>query len=39
MNKTKMIATIGPSSRSRETIKQMILSGVDVIRINMLTIY
>lgn len=35
MNKTKMIATIGPSSRSRETIKQMILSGVDVIRINM----
>ena len=35
MNKTKMIATIGPSSRSKETIKQMILSGVDVIRINM----
>ena len=31
MNKTKMIATIGPSSRSKETIKQMILSGVDVI--------
>ena len=30
-----MIATIGPSSRSKETIKQMILSGVDVIRINM----
>ena len=23
MNKTKMIATIGPSSRSRETIKQI----------------
>ena len=35
MNKTKMIATIGPSSKSKETIKQMILSGVDVIRINM----
>lgn len=35
MNKTKMIATIGPSSKSKEIIKQMILSGVDVIRINM----
>lgn len=35
MNKTKMIATIGPSSKSKETIKKMILEGVDVIRINM----
>ena len=34
MNKTKMIATIGPSSKSKETIKKMILEGVDVIRIN-----
>ena len=35
MNKTKMIVTIGPSSKSKEKIKQMILSGADVIRINM----
>ncbi len=35
MNKTKMIATIGPSSNSKEVIRQMILQGVDVIRINM----
>lgn len=35
MNKTKMIATIGPSSKSKEVIKEMIINGVDVIRINM----
>ena len=35
MNKTKMIATIGPSSRPKEVIKDMIINGVDVIRINM----
>lgn len=35
MNKTKMIATIGPSSKSKEVIKKMIESGVDVVRINM----
>ena len=35
MNKTKMIATIGPSSKSKEIIKEMIVNGVDVIRINM----
>ena len=35
MNKTKMIATIGPSSRSKEIIKDMIVNGVDVIRVNM----
>lgn len=35
MNKTKMIATIGPSSKSKEVMKKMIESGVDVIRINM----
>lgn len=35
MNKTKMIATIGPSSRSKETIMKMIESGIDVVRINM----
>ena len=35
MNKTKMIATIGPSSKNKDIIKGMILNGVDVIRINM----
>lgn len=35
MNKTKMIATIGPSSMNKEVIKNMILKGVDVVRINM----
>ena len=35
MNKTKMIGTLGPSSSSYEVIREMIVSGVDVIRINM----
>ena len=35
MNKTKMIGTLGPSSSSYEVIRQMIISGVDVVRINM----
>lgn len=35
MNKTKMIATIGPSSYKREIIKEMLVSGVDVVRVNM----
>lgn len=35
MNKTKMIATIGPSSKDKEIIKRMIEDGVDVVRINM----
>lgn len=35
MNKTKMIATTGPSSKSKEIIKDMIENGVDVVRINM----
>ena len=35
MNKTKMIATIGPSSKSKDTIKEIIESGIDVVRINM----
>ena len=32
--KTKIIATIGPASSSFEIIKQMILEGVNVCRIN-----
>ena len=35
MNKTKMIATIGPASKSKQIIKDMIENGVDVVRINM----
>lgn len=35
MNKTKMIATIGPSSKEENTIREIIKAGADVIRINM----
>lgn len=35
MNKTKIIATVGPSSCSREVISDLIKNGVDVIRMNM----
>lgn len=35
MEKTKVIATIGPSSESKDILRQMIRNGVDVIRINM----
>jgi pyruvate kinase len=33
-NKTKIVATIGPASSSYEILKQMILAGVDVFRLN-----
>jgi pyruvate kinase len=33
-NKTKIVATIGPASSSYDVLKQMILAGVDVCRIN-----
>lgn len=32
--KTKIVATLGPATQSKETIKAMILAGVDVFRIN-----
>lgn len=32
---TKIIATLGPATESRERLEQLILSGVDVIRLNM----
>ena len=32
--KTKIIATLGPSCSSPKTIEEMMLSGVDVFRIN-----
>lgn len=35
MNKTKIIATIGPASKSEEIIEKLFKSGVDVARINM----
>ena len=35
MNKTKMIATIGPSSKDENIIREIIKAGADVIRINM----
>jgi pyruvate kinase len=33
-NKTKIVATIGPASASKEILKEMIMAGVDVCRIN-----
>lgn len=35
MNKTKVIATIGPSSSSKEVIQELIIQGMDVARINL----
>ncbi len=35
MNKTKVVATIGPMSLNKETLKRMIEAGVDVFRINL----
>ncbi|HPF82981.1 MAG TPA: pyruvate kinase [Bacilli bacterium] len=35
MNKTKVVATIGPASCSKEKIKELIKAGMDVARINM----
>ena len=32
--KTKIVATLGPASTKVEVMEQMILSGVDVFRIN-----
>ena len=32
--KTKIVATLGPATSDRETLKQMILEGVDVFRVN-----
>ena len=35
MKKTKIIATLGPSTFTREKIKELLLSGVNVVRFNM----
>jgi pyruvate kinase len=34
MKKTKIVATIGPSSSPREVLKGMIVNGLDVVRLN-----
>jgi pyruvate kinase len=34
MKKTKIVATIGPASSSRETLKAMVQAGLDVARLN-----
>ena len=33
-NKTKIVATVGPASKSREMLRQLIINGVDVFRLN-----
>ena len=35
MNRTKIIATVGPSSKNPEVLKDLILEGVNVFRLNM----
>lgn len=35
MNKTKIIATIGPASSSKEVIRELIIHGMDVARLNL----
>ena len=35
MNKTKIVATLGPKTYSKEMIRKMILAGADVLRINL----
>jgi len=32
--KTKIVATLGPATSKKETLREMILAGVDVFRIN-----
>ena len=34
LRKTKIIATVGPSSASKSVLKAMVQAGVDVFRIN-----
>jgi pyruvate kinase len=34
LKRTKIVATVGPASDNEETLRQMILAGLDVVRIN-----
>ena len=34
INKTKIIATIGPSSYNKKILEEMIISGIDAVRLN-----
>ena len=33
-NRTKIVATVGPASRSPEVLRELIEAGVDVLRLN-----
>ena len=33
-SKTKIVATVGPASRNKETLKEMVIAGADVFRLN-----
>ncbi len=35
MNKTKIIATIGPASNDKEVLRELMLSGMNVVRLNL----
>ena len=35
MNKTNIVVTVGPSSNTKEVLKELILGGTSVIRINL----
>ncbi|HET8645579.1 MAG TPA: pyruvate kinase, partial [Vicinamibacteria bacterium] len=34
MRRTKIVATVGPASRTPEVLAQLIAAGVDVVRLN-----
>jgi len=33
-SRTKIIATLGPASRDKEVLREMIIAGLDIVRIN-----